>query len=71
MKNFWTAIQQFQAAYLVLQGIEAFEDEFKHGVKVVRARRRYKDIRVSEKNVRNVLAKNFEDFFFFCLTTVT
>lgn len=27
-----------QAAYLILQGIEAFEDEFKHGVEVVRAR---------------------------------
>lgn len=27
-----------QAAYLILQSIKAFEDEFKHGVEVVRAR---------------------------------
>lgn len=27
-----------RAVYLILQSIEAFEDEFKHGVEVVRAR---------------------------------
>lgn len=46
-----------RAAYLILQSIKAFEDEFKHGMEVVRARWGYKDIGVAVKNVRQSLAK--------------
>lgn len=44
--------QGSQAEYLILQRIKAFEDEFKHGVEVVRAWRGYKDIGVTVKNVK-------------------
>lgn len=44
-----SVVQRRVRTYLILQGIEAFEDEFKHSVKVVRARRSYKDIRVALK----------------------
>lgn len=44
-----TSVQRRVRTYLILQGIKAFEDEFKHSVKVVWARRSYKDIRVALK----------------------
>lgn len=65
MKRFlvtaWTYYRWYredsQAEYLILQSIKAFEDEFKHGMEVVRARGSYKDIGVAVKNVKQSLAK--------------
>lgn len=46
-----------QRAYLILQSIEAFKDELKHGVEVVWAWWGYKNIGIAGKNVSGSLAK--------------
>lgn len=45
-----------EAAYLILQSVEAFEDELKHGVEVVRARRCHKDIGVAVNDIKKSFA---------------
>lgn len=42
-----------KTVYLILQSIKTFEDEFKHGVEVVWARRGYKDIGVAVKGYQS------------------
>lgn len=46
-----TVADTVKTVYLILQSIKTFEDEFKHGVEVVRARRGYKDIGVAVKMI--------------------
>lgn len=51
------AATAFCRNYLILQSIEAFKDELKHGVEVVWARGGYKNIGIAGKNFRGSLEK--------------
>lgn len=57
----WLMLQE---ADLILESIEAFKDELKHGVEVVRAWGGYKNIGIAGKKVSGSLARARGHFFF-------